>query len=64
MKMSTLTERQERELSAWAYPCPVCRPFSHFMNVEMVFPLLTIPGSSVVSYKCGACGYQDDVLID
>lgn len=64
MKVSTLTETQEREVAHWLYPCPNCRPFSNYMDVQRVFPLITVPGSSIVEYKCVLCGYQDDILID
>jgi hypothetical protein len=63
MKISTLTERQERDPLSWLRTCPECGP-DRLMYIKNVLSLHAIRGSSVVHYECDLCGHLEDILID
>jgi predicted RNA-binding Zn-ribbon protein involved in translation (DUF1610 family) len=63
MRVSNLTERQERNQLCWLVECPKCGPYN-IMEIRAVFPLFTVPGSSIIAYHCEDCGFTDEVLID
>jgi predicted RNA-binding Zn-ribbon protein involved in translation (DUF1610 family) len=64
MKISNLTEREERQELSWLlYLCPDCGP-TRLMTIKAVVPLFTIKGSSVIHYQCDLCGLKEEVLID
>lgn len=63
MKISNLTEREERQELSWLYLCPNCGP-TRIMTIHSVDPLFTIRGSSIVNYQCDLCGLMEEVLID
>lgn len=53
--------RLQRDVIDFAvYPCPKCKPIKT-MHIHYVVPMI-FTSSSIVTYKCSACGELKDVL--
>ncbi len=58
----SLRTEESVDVDSWIKDCPTCKP-TRMMDIIGIMPMM-LTQASVVTYRCIACGHEDDILIE